>query len=46
MVCAVGIGLLALRSGSLITPLFFGMMAFNNWKELQGQPQVPWMEGR
>ncbi len=46
LVFACGIGLLALSSGSLITTLFFGMMAFNNWKELKGQPQVPWMEGR
>lgn len=46
LVCACGIGLLALFSGSLITTLFFGMMAFNNWKELQGQPQIPWMAGR
>jgi len=46
LVCACGIGLLALSSGSLITTLFFGMMAFNNWKELQGQPQIPWMAGR
>ena len=46
MVTACGIGLLTLSSGSLISTLFFGMMAFNNWKELKGQPQVPWMEGR
>jgi len=46
LVFACGIGLLALSSGSLITTLFFGMMAFNNWKELQGQPQIPWMAGR
>lgn len=46
LVCAVGMALLFLQSGSLITPLFFGMMAWNNWKELQGEPQVPWMMGR
>lgn len=45
IVCAVGLGLLALTSGSTFTTLFFGMMAFNNWKELQGEPQIP-MGGR
>lgn len=27
----------------LFTPIFFGMLAFNNWKQLQGEPQIPWM---
>ena len=46
IVCAVGVGLFFLMRGSTFTVLFFGMMAFNNWKELQGEPQIPWMAGR
>jgi hypothetical protein len=23
--------------------IFFGMLAYNNWKQLQGEPQIPWM---
>ncbi len=40
------------REGSDQNPLnyipliFFGMMAFNNWKQLQGEPQIPWMDAR
>lgn len=29
--------------GGIFTLLFFGMMAMNNWKQLQGQPEIPWM---
>ncbi|MCA1964283.1 MAG: hypothetical protein LDL31_10095 [Prosthecobacter sp.] len=46
LVCAGGLSLFSLQSGALFIALFFGMMAFNNWRELQGQPQVPWMEAR
>lgn len=46
IVCAAGMGLYSLMSGSTYTVLFFGMLAFNNWKELQGDPQIPWMAGR
>lgn len=46
LVFAVGLGLLALSVGSIISVIFMGMFAFNNWKELQGEPQTPWMHGR
>ncbi len=46
LVCAVGMALYSFQGGGLFVAVFFGMMAFNNWRELQGQPQVPWMEGR
>lgn len=26
--------------------LFFGFLAYNNWKQLQGEPQIPWMDAR
>jgi hypothetical protein len=26
--------------------IFFGMFAWNNYKELRGEPQVQWMAGR
>ncbi|MFO1439273.1 MAG: hypothetical protein U1F81_13225 [Verrucomicrobiaceae bacterium] len=32
--------------GGIFTLIFFGMMAFNNWKQLQGEPQIPWMDAR
>lgn len=46
LVCAVAGAIFFLQFGSIFAPLFFGMFAFNNWKELQGQPQAPWMMGR
>jgi stage IV sporulation protein FB len=46
LVCAIGGAIYFLLNGSLFATVFFGMFAFNNWKELQGQPQVPWMIGR
>lgn len=46
LICAVGMALYSFQGGGLFVAVFFGMMAFNNWRELQGQPQVPWMEGR
>lgn len=45
IVCAVGVGIYFLQQGSMLSGLFFGMMALNNWKELQGEPQIP-MGGR
>lgn len=32
--------------GGIFTLIFFGMMALNNWKQLQGEPQIPWMDAR
>lgn len=46
LVCACGMALYTFQHGGLFITLLFGMMAFNNWRELQGQPQVPWMEAR
>jgi stage IV sporulation protein FB len=46
LVCAIAMTLYSFQGGGLFVAVFFGMMAFNNWRELQGQPQVPWMEGR
>ncbi len=46
LVCAIGGALFFIQHGGLFATVFFGMFAFNNWKELQGQPQVPWMIGR
>ncbi len=46
LICAVGGAVFFFQGGSIFATVFFGMFAFNNWKELQGQPQVPWMIGR
>ena len=36
-----------IRVGSgIFTLLLFGMLAWNNWKELQNEPQIPWMNAR
>lgn len=36
-----------IRVGSgIFTLLVFGMLAWNNWKELQNEPQIPWMNAR
>lgn len=32
--------------GGIFTLLLFGMLAWNNWKELRNEPQIPWMEAR
>ncbi|WP_395746749.1 site-2 protease family protein [Prosthecobacter sp.] len=32
--------------GGVFTLLLFGMLAWNNWKELQNEPQIPWMNAR
>ena len=35
------------RVGSgIFTLLVFGMLAWNNWKELKNEPQIPWMNAR
>jgi stage IV sporulation protein FB len=46
LICSVAMVLVALDRFGLIAVLFFGMFAFNNWKELRGEPQVPWMMDR
>lgn len=37
LVCAVGFGILAALRGQLFIAIFFGMFAYNNWKQLQGE---------
>lgn len=32
--------------GGIFALLVFGMLAFNNWKALQNEPQIPWMNAR
>ncbi|WP_395752393.1 metalloprotease [Prosthecobacter sp.] len=32
--------------GGLFTLIVFGMLAWNNWKQLQNEPQIPWMNAR
>lgn len=32
--------------GGIFTLIIFGMLAWNNWKQLQNQPQIPWMNAR
>ena len=44
--CSVIMALLAFQFLGLISVLFFGLFAWNNYKELRGEPQVPWMETR
>ncbi|WP_395741026.1 hypothetical protein [Prosthecobacter sp.] len=35
------------RVGSgLFTLIVFGMLAWNNWKQLKNEPQIPWMNAR
>lgn len=36
----------AIFGGSLIMALFFGLLAYNNWKQLQGEREIPWMNAR
>lgn len=38
LVCAVGFGILALTRGQIFITVFFAMFAYNNWKQLQGEP--------
>ena len=44
--CSVIMAMLAFQFLGLISVLFFGLLAWNNYKELRGEPQVPWMETR
>lgn len=32
--------------GGMFSLIFFGMMALNNWRQLRGEPQIPWMNAR
>ncbi len=32
--------------GGLFSLVLFGMLAFNNWKQLRHEPQIPWMNAR
>ena len=32
--------------GGIFTLLIFGMLAWNNWKQLKNEPQIPWMNAR
>lgn len=38
LICAVGFGVLALLNGPPFIGIFFGFIAFNNWKQLRGEP--------
>lgn len=38
LVCALGFGILALLQRQIFITVFFGMFAFNNWKQLRGEP--------
>jgi len=45
------LGLLEIRAGNRVgggffTLLVFGMLAWNNWKQLRNEPQIPWMNAR
>ena len=46
LICAAGMAFFALQHFGIISVFFFGMFAWNNYKELRGEPQVQWMEGR
>lgn len=46
LVCALLMAVYALQHFGPISVIFFGMFAWNNYKELRGEPQVQWMEGR
>lgn len=32
--------------GGIFSLLIFGMLAWNNWKQLSNEPQIPWMNAR
>jgi stage IV sporulation protein FB len=32
--------------GGLLPLIIFGMLAWNNWKQLRNEPQIPWMNAR
>ncbi len=38
LVCAVGFGILGLMRGQIFIGIFFALFAFNNWKQLKGEP--------
>lgn len=45
------LGLLDIRAqtrvgGGIFTLIIFGMLAWNNWKQLRQEPQIPWMNAR
>lgn len=45
--CAAAVALLSFRFLGLFSLMMFGLMALNNWKELQGEPQIDFMnDGR
>ena len=46
LACAVLMAFYAMQHFGFISFIFFGMFAWNNYKELRGEPQVQWMEGR
>lgn len=46
LACSVGMAVYAFQYFSTMSVIFFGMFAWNNYKELRGEPQVQWMAGR
>lgn len=38
MICAIGFGILGLLNGYFLIVIFFGLFAFNNLKQLRGEP--------
>lgn len=32
--------------GGVLTLILFGLLAWNNWKQLRNEPQIPWMNAR
>lgn len=46
LACSVLMALVAFQFLGLVSVLFFGLFAWNNFKELRGEPQVQWMETR
>ncbi|MDZ4287301.1 MAG: site-2 protease family protein [Prosthecobacter sp.] len=43
LVCAVAVGIYAYVSEFYFSLVILGMLAFNNWKRMKGQPENPWM---
>lgn len=37
LICAVGFGIYALTVGQIFIVIFFGMFAYNNWKQMRGE---------
>jgi stage IV sporulation protein FB len=46
LICTGGMAFYAMQKFGMISVFFFGMFAWNNYKELRGESQVQWMEGR